>query len=253
MRLCAELNTLVARVDRVLQSADTSGGVVVIEKEEWSVRDDVIDYVRALRDRPGAQIFRVGKSNHDDEWFHAMRFPSSWIHNTAAPRTLSVFDTTVFPHMYMVFGEGVNCLLFMRSAAPAIVLEAKLETIKRRFQKKNETPGHLVQEEKPKGGDLILGKKPKGFDPRSGLYDGPTYAEVTEVCTVEYFLRARKTFVSGIAFDADSCNTYNSLRIDGSHAVVEYTEYDGQMKVGDFVLTYLFKTQSSDAWDTTPK
>jgi hypothetical protein len=196
------LSALSARLDRVLQS--TEQHIIVLEKEDQPANNDVDGYLRALQANVGTTIFRVGNSKRESDMFDAVRFPASWFDRNSASEALSVFDTRSFPEIYMVFGQGYGWLLFMRSAAPVIVLKATLETIERRI---------------PDGGGSIA-------------------------CDAEYFLDKRKTMKRGIAWDVDSCNTYKNSRIVGSNVVLEYAEYDGNRKVSDFVLTYCFKTQS---------
>jgi hypothetical protein len=196
------LSALSARLDRVLQS--TEQDFIVLEKEDQLANNDVGGYLRALQANVGTTIFRVGNSDRGSDRFDAVRFPASWFGGNSAPGALSVFDVRNFPDIYMVFGPGYGWLLFMRSAAPVIVLKATLETIERRISRT--------------GGSIA--------------------------CDAAYFLEKRSSMKSGVAWDVDLCNTYKNSRIVGSKFVLEYAEYDGNMKVSDFVLTYCFKTQS---------
>jgi hypothetical protein len=238
MRLCAQLSALSARVDRVLQSeeASTSGGksFVVLEKEDWPENEDTDDYLLALQANPETKMFRIGRSGFAIEWFPETTVPSSWVYSNVVGK-LAPFDTSLFSRMYMVFGDETNCLLFMKSSPLFIVVKAELQTIERRIR---ERVRYVPPVDEP-----ISMRYARGVD------DMWTYTDVTKSCTVKYFLETRKTMKPGIAFNTDLCNTYNKLHIDGSSVVLEYGEYDGKVYVGDFVLTYTFRTQSANGWD----
>jgi hypothetical protein len=246
------LSALSARVDRVLQSeeASTSGGKssVILEKEEWPENEDTDDYLLALQANPETKMFRIGRSGFAIEWFPETTVPSSWVYSNVVGK-LAPFDTSRFSRMYMVFGEGTNCLLFMTSSPLFIVVKAKLQTIERRIRKR-------VRYVPPVDGPISMRYAILQAENLPFLWKFikascvcVRYArgvDVTTSCTVKYFLDTRKTMKLGIAFQTDSCNTYNKLHIDGSSVVLEYGEYDGNVYVGEFVLTYTFRTQSSE-------
>jgi hypothetical protein len=236
MRLCAQLSALSARVDRVLQSeeASTSGGksFVVLEKEDWSVNEDTDDYLLALQAKPETKMFRIGRSGFAVEWFPETTVPYSWVYSDVVGK-VAPFDTSCFSRMYMVFGDGIDCLLFMKSSPLYVVVKADLQTIQRRIR---ERVRYVPPVDEP-----ISMRYARGVD------DMWTYTDVMKPCTAKYFLDTRKTLKPGIAYSADSFNTYKKLHIDGSRVVLEYGEYDGNVYVGDFVLTYTFRTQSG--WD----
>lgn len=233
MRLCAQWSALSARVDRVLQSAGAiaSGGTsfVVLEKEDWPMHADADNYLLYLRDNKGANMFRIGKSGQGVESSSGTKIPYRWIHSSGgtrlAPLTLSDFSC-----VYMVFGQGIDCLLFVRGLPLSVVVKANLQTIQRRIRKRVE--------------DV-----PPDDVPNTDVDELWPYEDVLESCSGEDFLAARTTMRPGIAREADLCNSYTALHIDGRCVVLEFAGFHGDVFGGNFVLTYHFTTQSSDGWD----
>jgi hypothetical protein len=233
MRLCAQWSALSARVDRVLQSAEAiaSGGksFVVLEKEDWPAHVDADDYLRVLLGKKGTNMFRIGKSSQGVESSFGTKIPYRWIHSSGGTK-LTPLTLSEFSRMYMVFGDGIDCLLFMRGLPFSVVVKANLQTIQRRIRTR-------------------VKYVPPDDAPNPHVDEICAYKDVMESCNVGDFLAARTTMRPGIAWEADSCNSYTTLRIDGRCVVLEFAGFNGGVFVGNFVLTYHFTTQSSEGWD----
>jgi hypothetical protein len=233
MRLCAQWSALSARVDRVLQSAGAiaSGGksFVVLEKEDWPTHVDADNYLQALLGKEGANMFQIGKSSLGVESSSGTKIPYRWIHSSGGTRLIPL-TLSDFSRVYMVFGEGIDCLLFMRGLPLSVVVKANLQTIQRRIRKRVE--------------DV-----PPDDAPNPDVDELWPYEDVMESCNVDDFLAARTTMRPGIAREADLCNSYTALHIDGRCVVLEFAGFRGDVFVGNFVLTYQFRTQSSEGWD----
>jgi hypothetical protein len=219
------LSALSARVDRVLQSEERQR-VAILKKEEWST--GVQSYLEKLQSE-GMELFRTDRLVLAREWFPKTQIPSSWVRSERSfLRSFEAFDRSLFPYVYMGFGEKGNCLLFMTEA---LVLKANLVTVERRVRNMQHRVEklHNVHEEVELDVD----------DP----YLIPDF--LTTPCTVDVFLLERH-LISGIVHVTHGDNCYDDLQISGPRVVLEFSRYEGHILVDCFVLTYCFDAISAD-------
>jgi hypothetical protein len=241
MRLCAQLSALGARLDRMLQSADSAMAdvqdIVLLQKEELGEMDSH-QYIRNLWDaNQYMRLYRTALVALRPASAVVPKIPCTWtdpFHNVG--NKWCTFDKADFPLIYMVFGEdNANYLLLMMSLPCKAVLKASLKRIER-----HSTKSVLKKEQKfPSVIDMLE-------NPDDDISSEELITEVSN-CTVSMFLAVYNRFESGISYDTPTANNCYKSEIEGSHVVLVFLD-PRPHKPGEFRLTYELPIQPHAGW-----